>query len=787
MKVSTQWLAEWVAIDETPAALAERLTLAGLEVDAVDPVVPDFSGVVVARVEAVEPHPDADRLRVCQVNGGGAMQQIVCGAPNVRAGMLVPLATVGAVLPGGMKIKQAKLRGVPSAGMLCSAKELGLGEASDGLMELHGAFEPGQNFRDAIQAEDHVIEIELTPNRGDCASIRGVARDAAVLYAADWSPLGCAPVAATHDDGRGVKIEDLADTPVFCGRLIRGVDAARPTPTWMQERLRRAGLRPKHALVDITNYVLIELGQPMHAYDDSQLNGPLLARRAAAGESLVLLNEQAIDLDERCLVIADDNGPVGLAGAMGGAASAVSEATQDLYLEAACFVPDAVAGVGRRFKLVSDALYRYERGVDPALQRAAMERATALVLEICGGQAGPVREVGAAPDQAPIRLRLARLAALLGGVIAEDRVRDILSRLGCAVQQEGGDQFQVTPPSHRYDLRIEEDLVEEVARVIGYDHLPGGARTVELQFGRINEDQIDRSRIHDVLCGRGYREVITYSFVDAAVDSALSGGLETVAVDNPIAEQLSVMRTTLWSGLVGVLKHNRARGSDRLRIYELGLQFHPKGEDVSQPQVLAGLASGRRLSEHWDADQTPVDFFDIKGDLEALLEQAGKTLQCEAQSHAALHPGQSARLMVQGRPVGWLGRLHPAVARQLDLGPAPVVFEIELGVLLQGRAPAYEPVTDQPSVRRDLAVVCEDSLPVGELLRVCRSAGGSLLRQAGVFDVYRGAGLPDSSKSVALSLIFQDKTRTLIDREVDEAVAKVRSALSAELGVGFRE
>lgn len=787
MKVSTQWLAEWVSVTDAPAALAERLTLAGLEVDSVEPVAPSFSGVVVARVDAVEPHPDADRLRVCQVDSGDATVQIVCGAPNVRAGMLVPLATVGAELPGGVKIKQAKLRGVASAGMLCSARELGLGEAASGLMELHGDYQPGEDFRAAIGADDQIIEIELTPNRGDCASVRGVARDAAVLYESDWMPVDCAPIAATHEQGRDVAAVDPEDCPVFCGRLIQNVDAARPTPTWMQERLRRAGLRPKHALVDITNYVLLELGQPMHAYDDAQLQGNLVARRAAKGESLTLLNDQVVELDPACLVIADDQGPVGLAGAMGGAGSAVTPATKDVYLESACFAPDAVAGVGRRFKLVSDALYRYERGVDPALQAAALERATQLVLAICGGQPGPVRQVGQAPDQAPVTLRLSRLAALLGGAIEEDKVRSILVRLGCSVRQDGGDQLQVTPPSHRYDLRIEEDLVEEVARVIGYDHLPGGARTVEMRFGAVAEDAVDRARVHDVLCGRGYHEVITYSFVDAAVDAALSGGLPTVAVDNPIAEQMSVMRTTLWSGLVGVLKHNRARGADRLRVYELGLQFHPDGQDVRQPQMLAGLASGRRHPEHWDADQTPVDFYDIKGDLDVLVQQAGRALVCEAQPHQALHPGQSARLMVDGRPVGWLGRLHPAVARQLDLGPAPIVFEIELGVLLQGHAPAYEPVADQPAVRRDLAVVCDEAMPVGDLLRVCRSAGGENLRQTGVFDVYRGAGLPDSSKSVALSLIFQDKTRTLIDREVDDAVAGVRSALSTELGVGFRE
>lgn len=787
MKVSTQWLSEWVSVDDTPEALAERLTLAGLEVDSVEPVAPVFSGVVVARVAAVAPHPNADKLRVCEVDDGSGTIQIVCGAPNVREGMLVPLATVGATLPGDVRIKKAKLRGVESQGMLCSARELGLGDAADGLMELHGDYAPGQDFRDAIGADDTVIEIELTPNRGDCTSLRGVARDVAVLYETEWSPVATAPVAAVHDRQRGVAAQDPADCPSFCGRLISNVDATRPTPTWMRERLRRAGLRPKSALVDITNYVLLELGQPMHAYDDAKLSGALTARRAAAGESLTLLNEQPIELDGQCLVIADEAGPVGLAGAMGGAASAVSDATTEVFLEAACFTPQAVAGVGRRYKLVSDALYRFERGVDPALQALAMERATELVMQICGGEPGPVVSVADVAPRETVQLRLTRLAALLGGAIEEDAVRGILQRLGCVVEQDGGDQLRVTPPSHRYDLTIEEDLVEEVARVVGYDHLPGGPRSVELAFGQLPEGRVRRHRVHDLLCSRGYSEVITYSFVDADVDVVLSGGRPVVAVDNPIAEQMSVMRSTVWSGLVGVLKHNRARGLDRLRIYEIGLQFHPDGVDVEQPRVLAGLAAGRRVAEHWDADATPVDFYDIKADLEALVRQTRRELECRVEPHPALHPGQSARLLVDGRPVGWLGRLHPASAQRLDIGQDTIVFEIELEAVLAGEAPAYEPVADQPAARRDLAVVCPESLQVGEMLAVARRAGGALLRKTDVFDVYRGAGLPVSSKSVALSLIFQDKTRTLTDREVDEAVAQVRTELDTKLGVSFRE
>lgn len=788
MKVSSQWLSEWVSVSDTPEDLAERLTLAGLEVDSVAPVAPPFTGVMVARVEAVNPHPDADKLRVCEVNDGAQHIQIVCGAPNVREGMLVPLAAVGAELPGGIKIRKAKLRGVESQGMLCSARELGLGDAADGLMELFDVGEPGADFRAAIGADDNVIEIELTPNRGDCTSIRGVARDVAVLYEADWSPVAIPTIVAAHAGQREVVSDDVSDCPSLYGRLITGVDASRPTPTWMRERLRRAGLRPKSALVDITNYVLLELGQPMHAYDDAKLSGGLTARRARHGEALTLLNDQAIDLDEACLVIADAAGPVGLAGAMGGAESAVSDATTAVFLEAGCFTPEAVAGIGRRFKLVSDALYRFERGVDPQLQAVAMERATALVLQVCGGDAGPVTSWANVPAQPAVSLRLTRLAALLGGAIEEDTVRGILQRLGCVVEQDGGDRMQVTPPSHRYDLTIEEDLVEEIARVVGYDHLPGGPRSVELGFGQLPEGQVSRHRIHDLLCSRGYSEVITYSFVDAQINALLSGGQPVVPVDNPIAEQMSVMRTTLWSGLVGVLKHNRARGQDRLSVYEIGLQFHPAdNDDVNQPRVLAGLVAGPRWAQHWDSDARPVDFYDVKADVEALAQQTRCELECRAETHPALHPGQSARLLVDGAAVGWLGRLHPAAAKRLDVGQDTMLFEIEIAAVLNGQAPAYTPVTDQPAVRRDLAVVCPEPLQVGDLLRVARDAGGELLQKTGVFDVYRGAGLPDSCKSVALSLIFQDKTRTLTDREVDEAVAGIRAALGTELGVSFRE
>lgn len=788
MKVSTAWLAQWVAVDESSEALAERLTLAGLEVDSVTPAAPAFSGVVVGEVLDVQPHPDADRLRVCTVSSGRKQHQVVCGAPNVHVGMRAPLATVGGALPGDVKIRKAKLRGVESQGMLCSARELGLGEGADGLMPLDTSLTVGADLREALALDDAILDIELTPNRGDCTGMRGVAREVAALCGLPVTPVDCEPVEPRIEAARAVAVDDAADCPAYFGRVIRGVDASRPTPVWMAERLRRAGLRPKSVLVDITNYVLLELGQPMHAFDDDRLSGGVQVRRGRSGESLTLLNDDTIDLDDGCLLITDATGPVALAGAMGGAGTAVNDKTVNVFLESACFAPSAVAGIGRRFKLVSDALYRYERGVDPALQRDAMERATALVLALCGGQAGPVVGESVAVPMPVITLRDARLTRVIGGDIDPATTEAVLTRLGCVVASGGDGTWQVTVPSHRYDLAIEEDLIEEVARVIGYDHLPGDPNPVETRIGAWPEGRLPAGRVHDALRARGFTEAITYSFVSAHTDAVLSGGAATVAVDNPIADHMAVMRTTLWSGLVEVLRHNAARGQARLRVYEIGLQFHPAGDaEVHQPRVLAGLAAGPVVPEQWGTDHAAIDFYDIKADLQALAGLTGRTLRTTADVHPALHPGRSARVWLGDQAVGWLGVLHPAVVRQLDLPRDAVVFEIGLDALIDGQAPVYQPLTDQPAVRRDLAVVADEAMPAARLVETLREAGVPALQRIDVFDVYRGAGLPDTSKSVALSLIFQDKSRTLTDREVDESLLAAREALATTLGVGFRE
>ena len=785
MKVSTQWLADFISLDADAAGLAERLTLAGLEVDEITPAAAEFSGVVVARITDAQPHPDADRLQVCTVDAGGEPLQIVCGAPNARTGLIAPLATVGGKLPGDegpFKIKQAKLRGVASHGMLCSARELGLGDSHAGLLELPETLLPGTDMREALGLDDQIIDIELTPNRGDCAGMTGVARELSVLYNCDWKPVQPGAISETIESQRGINIADNADCPAYYGRVIEGVDAAAETPLWLRERLRRAGLRPKSPLVDVTNYVLLELGQPMHAFDAGRLKGDIAVRRGQAQEPLTLLNKDEIVLDDQALVIADDRGAIALAGAMGGDSTAVGKHTTSVFLESACFSPQAVAGTGRRYKIHSDALYRYERGVDPSIQRQALDRATELVLQICGGQAGPVTGSSVDRDAPAVTLRSSQLARVLGGVVPAEQVADTLTRLGFAPEsREGG--WACTVPPHRYDVTMEVDLIEEIARVVGFDNLPGTAQPVAQAFAAVPDAATPEREIAARLVARGYTEAITFSFVDAKADSLLAGDGEAIAVDNPIAEHMGVMRRQLWAGLLDAYKRNAARSQGRVRLFESGLRFERTGDELVQTRTLAGLASGNIQAEHWSAEASASDFYAVKSDLDAI---AG-ALEAHAEVHPALHPGQCARLQRDGLEVGWLGVLHPSVARALDLPGAPVVFELDLEAVLAGQSPSYAPLVDQPSSRRDLALVVDEAVTAAELTRCVRESAGPQLRDVRVFDIYRGAGLPDTSKSMALGLIFQDKSRTLADDEIDAAVAQVCEAAQSQLGATVRQ
>lgn len=786
MKVSTHWLKDLIALDADAAALAERLTLAGLEVDEITPAAADFSGVVVARITDAQPHPDADRLQVCTVDAGnGEPLQIVCGAPNARAGLVAPLATVGGELPGddgSFKIKQAKLRGVASHGMLCSARELGLGDSHAGLLELPDDLAAGDDLRQALGLDDQIIDIELTPNRGDCAGMTGVARELSVLYNCDWTPVRAADIVEASDLQRGISIEDGSDCPAYFGRVIEGVDASATTPVWLRERLRRAGLRPKSPLVDVTNYVLLELGQPMHAFDADRLRGDIVVRRGKPDEPLTLLNKDEIVLDEQALVITDDRGAIALAGAMGGDSTAVGKHTSNVFLESACFSPQAVAGTGRRYKIHSDALYRYERGVDPSIQRLALDRATELVQQICGGTAGPV--TGIATSQAPrqVTLRAKQLARVLGGEVAAEQVADILSRLGFAPQPiEAG--WACTVPPHRYDVTVEVDLIEEIARVVGYDNLPGAAQPVAQAFAAVPEAMAAERDVAGRLVARGYTEAITFSFVDAEADKLLGVGSTPIAVDNPIAQHMGVMRTQLWAGLLDAYKRNAARSQGRVRLFESGLRFEQGDGGMAQTRTLAGLAAGAVAPEHWTGAPPASDFYAVKADLDAVA--AG--LRAEKAGHPALHPGQSARLMLADTAVGWLGVLHPSVAKALDVPGAPVLFQLDLDALLGGSAPSYAPLDDQPTSRRDLALVVDEEVSAADLTACVRESAGPQLREVRVFDIYRGAGLPDTSKSMALGLIFQDKSRTLADDEIDAAVARVCEAAQSQLGATVRQ
>jgi phenylalanyl-tRNA synthetase beta chain len=782
MKLSLNWLREWVKPRASDAELAARLTRAGLECEA-EPLAAALPQVVVGRIVALQPHPQADRLRVCQVDTGGkALATIVCGAANAREGMKAPVALPGAKLPDGTEIRVSALRGVESAGMLCSAKELGLAEKSDGLLELDADARVGTPVARHLGLDDAVLVLELTPNRGDCLGIAGLAREVAAVFGVALEAPPVAPVAVGSQLRLDAKIEDRAGCSRYAGRAVTGIDPQARTPDWMRERLRRSGHRCIHPVVDITNYVLLELGQPLHAFDCAKVEGGIRVRRARAGESLELLNEQRYEFTPDDLLIADERKALALAGIMGGMPSGVSATTTAIFLESACFTPERVAATGRRLRIPSDALYRFERGVDPGLQRHALERATALVLQICGGKAGPVTEAGArAPKAVAVKLRHARLEQLLGYPIAPAEVERLLKRLGIGLKRLGKAGWQASIPSWRYDLRLEVDLIEEVARLHGYDRIPARPYAARLVPAPVPERRpLELAR--DRLASRGYQEVITYSFVDAALEQRLAPGAGAIPLDNPIADTMSLMRTTLWSGLIPAWRYNQQRQRKRVRLFEVGVCFAQAGDRVVETNRVALLAAGSALPEQWGQGTRPVDFFDLKADLESLPGE----FTFERAEHPALHPGQTARVLARGQAAGWLGTLHPRLVAELDLPEAPVLLELDVAGLEGGGLPRLGVLSEFPASRRDLAVVLREDIPAGELRAQAQAAGGALLRETGVFDVYRGAGLPNGFKSVALSLIFQDNSRTLTDQEVEAAVQAVTQRLQDSLGATIR-
>ncbi|NNJ93414.1 MAG: phenylalanine--tRNA ligase subunit beta [Halobacteria archaeon] len=793
MKFSEQWLREWVNPPVSTDELVEQLTMAGLEVDSVEAAGEGLGDLLVAEVVSVDAHPDADKLRVCRVDAGqGEPLQIVCGAPNVQAGGKYPLAPVGARLPGDFRIKKSKLRGVESFGMLCSARELGLSDDHAGLMDLPADAVAGQRVVDLLGLDDALIEIDLTPNRGDCLGIEGIAREVGTLTRTPVNTVAIEPVSATIDDTFAVDIQAPDACPRYLGRVLRGVNAAAATPLWMQERLRRSGLRSLGPLVDITNYVLLELGQPMHAFDLGQLAGGIRVRYATAEEPLTLLDEREITLDTDTLVIADHDRTLAIAGVMGGLASGVTDATADLFLECAYFAPEAIAGCARKYALHTDSSHRFERGVDPQLQGRALEHATALLLEICGGKAGPVIEslsTDHLPAPAAIALRKQRIQRVLGMLPADDEIVDILERLGMRIQSSDTAGWQVLPPTYRFDVAIEADLIEEIGRVYGYNRLPSVPLQGALDIQPLDETAHSIDRFCDILAARGYQEAVTYSFVDPDLQRRVNPGLTPIPLANPISSEMAEMRTGLWPGLIAAMQHNVNRQKTRVRLFEHGLRFWSDNGDTRQEIMLAGIVSGSRLPEHWDGQGTGADFFDMKQDVEALLQYAGQctTLEFMRGQHTALHPGQTACLQDGERVVGWLGRLHPQLADSLDLDPDTCLFELEYSTLSHGVLARFSPISRYPSIRRDLAVVVDAGLPAGELAAAVREAAGDLLQELVIFDVYQGKGVETGRKSIAFGLILQDYSRTLAEQDIEGAVTGVTDLLKEKFGASLRD
>lgn len=792
MKISEQWLREWVNPPLSSQQLADQITMAGLEVDALEPVAGQFTSVVVSEIVSAEPHPDADKLQVCRVDTGtGEALQIVCGAPNARAGLKAPLAIVGAVLPDNFAIKAAKLRGVESQGMLCAAAELGLSDDKDGLLELPADAPVGDDLRAYLGLDDASIDIGLTPNRADCLGIAGIAREVGLL---NDLPVCEAPDRDVEPGNASECIVDLQAPdlcPRYLCRVIEGVDPSRSSPLWMQEKLRRCGLRSIDAIVDVTNYVLLELGQPMHAFDRDTLSGAIVVRRAGDGEELRLLNEQEVTLNSDNLVIADQEGPVALAGIMGGAASAVSAHTRNIVLESAFFAPELLNGKARALGLHTDSSHRFERGVDYCLQRRAMERATTLLLDVVGGTPGPVVEAvkeQALPDPEPVELRRGRIERLLGVAIDDDEVERILRGLGMEVAGHA-EGWRCEVPSWRFDLRIEADLLEELARVYGYNRLPVTRIRADLEMPAAPETRLGLRPLRRLLASRDYHEAICYSFVDPDIQRALDPAIDPVVLSNPISVELSVMRSSLMAGLLRAAQHNVNRQQLRVRLFETGLRFVP-GEDgaLAQRPALALLATGAVSPEQWSGAQRPVDFFDLKGDLEAVLALGGDgvSYSFDAFERSGFHPGQSARILKDGVPIGALGTLHPSLQKQLDFDQTVVLAEVDLSTVREARLPVFERVSRFPGVRRDLAVIVDDAVPAAELMGAVRAAAGSYLKQLTLFDVYQGKGIDTHRKSVGLGLTFQESSRTLDDQEVTKILQQVIDSLRENYNAELR-
>ncbi len=803
MQFPESWLREFCNPPISSAELSELLTMSGMEVEEARPAAPPFSGVVVAQVLSVTQHANADKLKVCEVDAGtGTTLQIVCGAPNVRAGIRVPCALVGAQLPPGedgkpFMIKLGKLRGVESQGMLCSARELKLSEDHGGLLILDAAAPVGVDVRQHLQLDDTILTLKLTPNLAHGLSVYGIAREVAALTGAPLKQVSFPPVKPTHDATLKVKVEASDLCGRFSGRIVRGVDTTAKTPAWMVDRLVRCGQRSVTALVDISNYVMFEYGRPSHIFDLDKIHGGLTVRWGRAGETLELLNGNTIEVDQKVGVIADDKAVESLAGIMGGESTAVSDATRNVYVEAAFWWPEAVAGRSRRYNFATDAGHRFERGVDPALTVEHIERITQLIIDICGGEAGPMDDqVLVLPKAEPVRLRVARAAKVIGMPITQAQCEGVMTRLGLQFTSEPG-ALTVTPPSWRFDLKIEEDLIEEVARVIGYRALPGTPPLAPVTAHVRSEAQRGLGTVRHTLAGLGYQETINFSFVEERWEHELAGNPDPIRVLNPIASPLAVMRSSLLGSLVAVLQSNLARKATRVRIFETGRVFRRDASvgdgdhsvaGVAQPRRVAGLAWGRVDPLQWGSKERAADFFDVKGDVEALLAPRGAVFV--ADEHPAMHPGRCARIELDGRAIGHVGELHPRWRQGYELPSAPVLFELDLDSVLERDVPAFTALPRQQAAVRDIAVVAAEQVTHAALMQAIGAGQGGLVRSARLFDIYKpstlSADLAAGERSLAVRLELLDDEATLTDERIDAAVADVIARLGERLGVRLR-
>jgi phenylalanyl-tRNA synthetase beta chain len=783
MQFSENWLRQYVATTLTTDELSHALTMSGLEVEGLQPVGAVFSKVVIAQILSAEKHPDADRLQVCKVDVGAAEPlQIVCGASNARAGLKAPCALVGAALPG-FAIKEAKVRGVASFGMMCSEKELGLAAESTGLLELPDDAVVGQDIREYFDLNDQLFTLKLTPNRSDCLSIVGVAREVAALTGAALHLPQITAASVASAATKNVQVQARQACPRYTGRLIQGVNAQAKSPDWLVRHIERGGVRSISAIVDITNYVLLELGQPLHAFDANTLQGDIQVRMAQVDETLTLLNQQEVKLHADMLVIADNSGAIALAGVMGGASTAVSDVTTDIFLESAFFTPDAIAGKARRLGLSTDSSFRFERGVDYGNTLLALERATALIVEICGGQVGAITEILAElPVRKPVLLRLAKLSSVLGIHFDATTVAALLQQLGFAFSTTS-DSYWVTPPSYRFDIEIEEDLIEEIARLHGYDHIPALAPQAELSMLPNSERSINRAVFSDILVASGYQEIVSYSFVDLSWERDLLGNSQPIALKNPIASNMSVMRSGLWGGLLDALVYNLNRKQERVRLFEIGASYAKVEAGYSETTRISGLAYGDATPEQWADAARAIDFYDIKADVDTLTH--GRAQYVAAQ-HPALHPGQTAQIYLDGKAIGWLGKLHPKWQQHYQLPKTTILFELDLQALQASSVTHYIEVAKFPPVRRDMAILVDDKIAVKEILNAMEQAQLNYVHDIALFDVYRGKGIAENKKSLAFLVLMQDTQKTLTDAEIDQVMADLLALVKLKFGAELR-